>query len=284
MSLPTPKTRSGMFAGLVLTLVLFMAYYRYFYDDAYKYYIEQYVETTSESEFLKEQQLSLYLKVPKYSSRLSSSWVYGSVSNESDEEQDVLISLNVKEEDLVLIPSLYTDDDENILQRSAVLKISPHSTAYFRLQWGSNVKSNDSFILFVNKMKVELKDNVSSLPDTLKTLNVVVVQNLLLPPWSNIIIPAFAFAFCYFGERKWVQEELYFSTFAYIFVYGLLASIFSFELARVLIGKGWVPAFIGLIGWLVLLLLPSFWEQDKTSNAKQPNKVAMFFNKAIRRK
>ncbi len=263
MDLPIPKSRSGMFASLVLVACLFLFYYQTFYEFARGVYLKEYVPVGVEANTLPTG-IEVVLRVPKYTSSVIPGWVYGSVENKSDEMKKINLSFMLKDENIILIPSSY--QDENIFQRAiSNLEILPHSTTYFRFPWSSNIANNNSVLLYVNQKEARLNRSVESMMvSSVKALRRSVLENLFMPPWANTLLPVLALVFCYFAENDVKHADktpLRFKILFPILIYGICESFCFYFLVMWFMGQGAMWGITGILGWIILIGYHSFSQQ-----------------------
>lgn len=210
MNLPLPKSRSGWFISFILVIFSYWYYYNNLYIEIYKAYQQQFFVPTIVAD---DQNWQIEIQVPKYTSVMAPGWIYGKIHNKSEQKQDVNLSVVFDEESTVLVPSIYKED---VFQRRITETINGYSTINFRIQFGNNVISADNcseklkFILNGKPLTIQSalpcpQDNGAD--EQLQSLKRAVIENLLLPPWANTLIPALVFIFGYLAESKTDEEK-----------------------------------------------------------------------------
>jgi len=151
MNLPIPKSRSGIFASIFLTAILFFIYYAFLYDKAYDFYKGEYGKISFYSLATKPH-LSINLWVPKYTSTVIPGWVYGSITNTGAKIDTVVVAINISNEEVLLVPSAF--QSKELFQRGFTDDIFPSSTLNFRIPLHSPILKTDDFLFYLDGEKV----------------------------------------------------------------------------------------------------------------------------------
>ncbi len=269
MELPIPKSRSGWFAALLLLIFSYYYYYNNFYDGIFKKYSEHFfTPTVGETAVWKVE-----VQSPKYTSIAIPGWIYVRIINKSSYSEEIDFNVILNNEKVILLPSNYKDD---VFKRSfSDIDIHGYSAAYFRVKFGNNVIVGDdcteNLNLYIDNVHIKFTD---ALPcpeeNTQKALECSIIENLLLPPWANTVIPTLVFIFCYLAERKSFEEKktnvgamIFIGIFAFIemlFTYRVLVYFLGMQEngESIWLNEVQTPSTIVilLLVWLILLFIP----------------------------
>lgn len=170
----------------------------------------------SDEENCKTARWSLMLKIPNYISYAAPGWIYFELKNEEDvnggvvaKGQDVMLGINLSGEKLNLLPSMYEDDIFiRVVEQGNIL---PGMSLYGRIYFGGNqiidAKECDKAIkraFYVNGVLIDtqVEGNLTCPQnDVTRSLSRSVVENILLPPWTNVLLPALSLLACYLFEK-----------------------------------------------------------------------------------
>jgi hypothetical protein len=253
MNLPIPNSRSGIFAGLSLTVAFFCVYYFSFYSQALHFYEEQFQEIPPYT----IKNIVVTLRVPKYVSNVIPGWLYVRIERNDEGTDPLLLNVSVllNGERIIQLPSLYR---EEIFSRSAETDILPHSAVYLRLPLSTKIEKTADVQFLVNGNPVPSTISLKSSENPWQALRRVIVENLLLPPWSNIIIPVFAFLCVYLLESE-NDEKKYgrFSALTALLIFGLIEGVVVYQFLEELVSKrifNWFP-FVKLCLWFAVLVV-----------------------------
>jgi hypothetical protein len=274
MELPLPKTRSGWFVAFILLIVSFGYYYTVLYDEIYEVYQAQfYMPAIVETDNWK-----IEAQTPKYASKSTAGWIYGRIVNKSAQKiEDVDFSVIVDNENTLLLPSIYKDD---VFQRSIPrMTIIGNSTIYFRIRFGNNMISADdcSDSLKFN-LNGEILKPVVALPcpetNTLKSIKRSAIENLLLPPWANTLIPALIFVLCYLAESDaFEKKDNSLGALLFIGIYSFVELLTLYKWVTYFLGKQgdgisiWLgkeqslsAVIVLTLLWFTILVIPEKWK------------------------
>lgn len=152
-----------------------------------------------------DQTWSLKLRIPNFTYFASPGWIYGELRNEgSTKSQKATLVINYSGEILSLLPSMYKED--TFVRRIELGEILPGNTVFWRAKFGSNIMGNENecnialrSAFWLNNKEIDMQ-NYTNLTcpktDVKKAFLRSVTENLLLPPWSNTLIPAISLLLC----------------------------------------------------------------------------------------
>ena len=162
-------------------------------------------ETNENKIVCMEQKWSLILQMPKYVSYATPGWIYFELKNLNTVPQDVALVINFSGEKLSLLPSMY--DSETFVRVINQKQVAAGATLYGRIYFGGNHIQDkevcDALIknaFFINGYMIDtqVEANITCPQnDIQKSFDRSVVENLLLPPWANTLIPAISLFVCF---------------------------------------------------------------------------------------
>lgn len=216
--LPFPKTKQGWFAAICLIFGLFILYYvilfgvlRTFYETALYTAMSGDIapmncEGDSEGT-LKE--MAIRISMPRHMAPFGARWFFITIYNNGQQSiENVrlwvrLQSENGREPEQWNIPSLF--GGMNLVNKSLEIeRIEPHSVASGRLPVYATFDAKAEFWLSIfnectAQVKVESPHITINLP---KYLAHSLVENVLLPPWSNGVLIGIALLACSMAESE----------------------------------------------------------------------------------
>jgi hypothetical protein len=211
--LPFPKTRSGVLAAVVLTILLFVAYYWFGFSQLLKVYENHfqnvpYVEGGCSG-------LSTHIRIPKWVYSNGVQWVYISVENRSGYEvRDIVVQffapMGKSREGLFLLPSFF---DENLFNDFISIESLQNGVT---LSGRLLIPTRDGFKLNDTQLKITCNGEsgfkrpspaIQIRRSQLGAFLHSTLENVLLPPWSNGIIPAFIILSCWLFEDKNIKDD-----------------------------------------------------------------------------
>lgn len=180
---------------------------------------------------------SLIMQIPKFVSYSAPGWIYLELRNEGNKPQSAALDINLSGEKLSLLPSMYKDD---VFIRALERKqIAPGATLYGRMYFGGNqivdleqcnLAIRDAFYLNGEVISTETEGNLKCPENHIKkSLYRYLIENILLPPWANTIIPVLSLFVCficdsYSGKKDTPSAESLLSTA------GQVVSIYAYSL------------------------------------------------------
>lgn len=216
--LPFPKTKQGWFAAICLIFGLFIFYYvilfgvlRTFYETALYTAMAGNIDPLNcedDSEgTLKE--MAVRISMPRHMAPFGTRWVFLTIYNNGQQSiENVrlwvrLQSENGREPERWNIPSLF--GGINLVNKSLEIEqIEPHSVASGRLPVYTTFDAKAEIWLSIfneciAQVRVESPQIAINLP---KYLAHSLVENVLLPPWSNGVLVGIALLACYIAESE----------------------------------------------------------------------------------
>ena len=167
-----------------------------------------------------------------------------------------------------------------MFQRQISEKIYGLSTAYFRIQFGNNSVSvdncTDNLKLILNAEPLTINDALpcpqdNTAIDKLLSLKRAIIENLLLPPWANTLMPALILFFGYLAEKKIDEEEEQQNNFIAVIFIGVYSFVEIWSFYIITSSSLWEPdnrsylVYAWLV-WPVLLVIPWSVLQGKISS------------------
>lgn len=272
MELPFPKTRSGWFVSFVLIIFSFWFYYNYLYIKIYQVYQEQFYIPAIITE---DQNWQIEMQIPKYTSLMAPGWVYGKIFNKSSEKIKFDLSIVFDGETTLLLPSIYKNE---VFQRQISEEILGHSTINFRIQFGNNIvltsNCTDYLKLMLNGKPLTIMDALpcpqdNTALDRWKAFKRAVIENFLLPPWANTLIPAFVLVFCYLAEHLKNNNDgspLNITAIFVILVYSFFELLSFYCLIMFYLEGQYSWLVMSILGWVLLVVYSSLNQE-----ASQPD-------------
>jgi len=219
MNLPIPKTRLGILTALVLALMLLWMYYTYvisgLFNNRYVGNEALYTDNLNVDETdpkCKGIPVEIIARIPKNTSQIIPGYIYLRIRNKVLTPISVSISVTREWGDVIPLPGVYKD---NMLPNKASFEnLAPEEEAYIRFLL--SLKSIGDLTVHLTQddgthyackliCPTQQQDCVySSIPEALKRST---IEHLLLPPWSNVIIPVFAFTVVYLLEEEEEEKE-----------------------------------------------------------------------------
>lgn len=242
-ALPVPKTRYGWLTAVVLILLTFLFYYLYGVNLLLAYYQEAFLPLPLKPS--DEQQISLQITLlkPRYASLSIPTFMYGRITNNSNqslcvsfivvlEQQSQSGSKNPEQEsknnsnqetEFLLLPRYYTEGGI-FSRRVNIESIAPYETVHWRLPMSVSSDIPRFYLGTMpadecdfSKIKVwkevkpknkDVSEEAGSIKEDRKnSLSMVLLESILLPPWSNGVIPVVVMLVCYFVEGWTGKEE-----------------------------------------------------------------------------
>ena len=241
---PIPKTPAGVVSSLILSVVLLALYYlfafSYFLLPSYdnQFYTPVLYEEKSQSNCA---QVVTYVKMPKFVYANGRQWVYVSFYNDSDIEvrdvrarfvllekysddkpaEDALGINNESDERnmMFLLPSFFS---ENLTDDHIHIEVMlPHTKIYGRFNFPTrtSVSINNTRLMVScvteshsGKPNVSYSEKKPSLTSSSEESNIdaflhAALENILLPPWANAVIPAFAVLASWLFEQEQIKRQ-----------------------------------------------------------------------------
>ena len=270
MNLPIPKTRLGILTALVLTLMLLWMYYTYIvsslFNNRYVGNEALYTDNLNVDETdpkCKGIPVEIIARIPKNTSQIIPGYIYLRIRN-NKKSTPISGSISVAREwgDVIPLPGVYKD---NMLPNKASFEnLAPGEEAYIRFLL--SLKSIDDITIHLTQddgkhyackliCPTQQKDCVySSIPEALKRST---IEHLLLPPWSNVIIPVFAFTVVYLLEEEEEEEkEEYKKAKAFIFLFGLgcLGSFLFYVVVKTWLEGSRLLALLSLVIFILIFI------------------------------
>lgn len=152
-----------------------------------------------------DQMWSLKLRIPNFTYFATPGWIYGELKNEDTiKSQNATLVINYSGEIISLLPSMYKED--TFVRRIELGEILPGNTVFWRTKFGSNIIGDEDecnaalrSAFWLNSKEVDMQSYTNlTCPktDIEKAFLRSVTENLLLPPWSNTLIPAISLFLC----------------------------------------------------------------------------------------
>ncbi len=268
MNLPVPSTRSGYVVAILMTLIWMLLYYYSPPSSNLLYNIYSHSMYTSGLSLLsnnhcKELPVTIRIRLPKHSSELIPGYIYLHVKNDQDTRiEKLVISVSgTGEKDWFLLPSVYTS---NIFPNTARLEdFPPQGVTFLRFPLVfTEVKDVKIYVSVDNSNYVcELNAGGEKLgPSGFGALQRAIVENLLLPPWSNLFIPTFVFVLVYLLESddKGELDKLGGKTIS-LFIWAFIESLLAYEILKTfLLNQGFLTLLV-MVSFILLL----FWNHLK---------------------
>lgn len=237
MNLPVPQTRTGTLVALTLSVLSLFLYYLFAESSLFDIYNDFYSgsengvvkaipsgDTPSNAPDCVE---AVYLRVPRFVSREIPGYVYVQVNLKEasqDECKPLTIAFSVNNEKILQIPSLYRDI--LFVRQVSVDDFPANGTVYARFLLSTEINGSKDMILEINGKKFTTPSDVATVENRWESLKRVFVENLLLPPWSNLLIPVFCFLIVYLREEVKEKDKFEVSEFCKLFVLAALAEFF----------------------------------------------------------
>jgi hypothetical protein len=268
MNLPIPKTRLGILTALVLTLMLLWMYYTYIvsslFNNRYVGNEALYTDNLNVDETdpkCKGIPVEIIARIPKNTSQIIPGYIYLRIRNKVLTPISASISVTREWGDVIPLPGVYKD---NMWPNKASFEnLAPGEEAYIRFLL--SLKSigdltihltQDDGKLYACKLicPTQQKDCVySSIPEALKRST---IEHLLLPPWSNVIIPVFAFTVVYLLEEEEEKEKEHKRLKAFIFLLGLgcLESFLFYVVVKTWLEGSRLLALLSLVIFILIFI------------------------------
>jgi hypothetical protein len=267
MNLPIPKTRLGILTALVLTLMLLWMYYTYIvsslFNNRYVGNEALYTDNLNVDETdpkCKGIPVEIIARIPKNTSQIIPGYIYLRIRNKVLTPISASISVAREWGDVIPLPGVYKD---NMLPNKASFEnLAPGEEAYIRFLL--SLKSIDDITIHLTQdngthyackliCPTQQKDCVySSIPEALKRST---IEHLLLPPWSNVIIPVFAFTVVYLLEEE-EEEKEHKRLKAFIFLLGLgcLESFLFYVVVKTWLEGSCLLALLSLVIFILIFI------------------------------
>jgi hypothetical protein len=219
--LPFPRTKQGWITAFLLILVLFVTYYWILFSVLEKFYETALYTTKSlEVEPVKcdeqnqkvLQQLELEISSPRYAAPFGARWFFVTIHNKNEqpiEDIKLWIELRPKEAERLVLPSIF--GNSFFVEKSLHLsRLEPNSTTSGRILLYTILDTEMRVWLHINsKCIAKIENNLPTITiDILKYLSHSFIENILLPPWSNLILCVAVIVICYITEKKEKEENL----------------------------------------------------------------------------
>ncbi len=280
MNLPLPRSRHGIFAGLILAIFFYGCYYSLpvqrgspvsvWLFDRYQQFFHVYPTnnpTPAESDDIRKCIL-VEMRFPRLVSRIVPGWMYLRLTSQCTSKKSLILWVAVQDEDIIQLPSYIS---EEIAARRAVIEIAPQETVYVRLRLNTPYSdsptlyySDGSKSTFIQPVNAQISSYEAGI------LSRVLLETILLPPWANLFIPIMAFLFIYIAERPEDEEKPFaFCSLIKLLIFGLLQG-FGLYLAINLLYDDRVVLWVVVVYWVAILLAIAASDRISLFLAKLP--------------
>jgi hypothetical protein len=266
MNLPIPKTRLGILTALVLTLMLLWMYYTYIvsslFNNRYVGNEALYTDNLNVDETnpkCKGIPVEIIAKVPKNTSQIIPGYIYLRIRNKVLNPISASISVTREWGDVIPLPGVYKD---NMWPNKASFEnLAPGEEAYIRFLL--SLKSIGDLTIHLTQddgkhyackliCPTQQEDCVySSIPEALKRST---IEHLLLPPWSNVIIPVFAFTVVYLLEEEEEKEHKRLKAFIFLLGLGCLESFLFYVVVKTWLEGSCLLALLSLVIFILIFI------------------------------
>jgi len=239
MNLPVPSTRSGYLVAIILTLGWLLFYYAggisYHFYKIYTDYMYTRSLNLLKTSTCQNLPVTITARIPKNSSELIPGYIYLRVINGQEKTiRNLSISISgtgrgKDTSDILPLPAVYK---LNIFPNTALLEnVPPEGVMFLRLPL--IFTSIEKFTLYISIGDQNYICGIDAQPENLRgsqseALKRAVVENLLLPPWSNVVVPTFVFVLVYLLEDDEKDKTGAKKTFC-LFGWTLLESILFYK-------------------------------------------------------
>lgn len=266
IELPIPKSRHGWLAAAFLTVVCFLAYYLWLHPLLLTFYVQQLYprQNSVESDVPSAiADLQVQVGIPKYLSTSTLRWIFVRIKNTSEvEPRRARLEVAMKPEDTFMI--LPPRSLEGQFYESAIMfeTIEPLATVSGRIpilvNRTNDRKNDDRSVNFqLNGQAVKFTPVIPDLEvNERRALVHSLVENLLLPPWSNGLVPLVVLVACFWVDARDEKVE---GLPADEQEPELLNSVGMYLALRTLVGGTGV---VLLSGGAVAMLIAILWGQD----------------------
>ena len=264
MNLPIPKTRSGILTAVLLALTLLWIYYTsivsYLFNNWYVGERGIYTDNLSVNQTDPQCNgipIEIIARVPKNTSQIIPGYIYLRVENRESRPISVSISVTREWGDVIPLPGVYVD---NILPNKVFLEdLAPEEEAYMR--FFLSLKSIDDLTIHLTQddgkhyaCKLICTEQHNCVSDSVSgAIKRSTMEHILLPPWSNVIIPVLAFTLVYLLEEG--DENKGGIETVFLFILGLFESILFYETVKAWFIGNW-SVWLWLVIFISILILP----------------------------
>jgi hypothetical protein len=266
MNLPIPKTRLGILTALVLTLMLLWMYYTYIvsslFNNRYVGNEALYTDNLNVDETdpkCKGIPVEIIARIPKNTSQIIPGYIYLRIRNKVLTPISASISVTREWGDVIPLPGVYKD---NMWPNKASFEnLAPGEEAYIRFLL--SLKSIGDLTIHLTQddgkhyackliCPTQQEDCVySSIPEALKRST---IEHLLLPPWSNVIIPVFAFTVVYLLEEEEEKEHKRLKAFIFLLGLGCLESFLFYVVVKTWLEGSCLLALLSLVIFILIFI------------------------------
>lgn len=211
------ETRAGWVVALLLTG---LAFYYYYFSDGYKKLYDYYKDSIYSVPYVALTPASfpdfrIKILIPYHISNLTQRWIFFTITNGGDNYyEDLVVWAELLKEDgeehatPLLLPTYTTAEEfDNYL---FIGNLAPHSSVTGRIPLYARYEDEDKKVephVWIGAIQSNVSEELQfefpainvKTPEAIKH---TLVETLLLPPWSNGVIPAVVLLACWLVERS----------------------------------------------------------------------------------